>query len=378
MHRRSGARYLIILTSRLSALIAALQVDLGICSTDCFLRTSCLMRRSRGNADSREDDDRPFHSQAIVNRANVGVDSGPSKSDPESRRAQRALWEKGPFLRSGDDEPRMYTVGRRVDRRLQSSVSSDGNICRRRNGIQRLGAECNSVRRGRIIICPLHCIADVDELLIIHETHDRYAAMPSAGRDCLANPGGHGIRRAWMILRFLHLHFGEQILCGISGLLVIESLIVRERYRRLEDMDHAGHIGMNQANQFVVARAQKRHTECLSFGQRRRADTGGAVEQYSPKRKPRTESKVEGQTDLPSAEEADCVNFVARNRPHDGVVGMNPNLVRQEGEDLPRLIGALRADGCMPRFSMNHRRNYAKAPTIETGVTGLEINRSVS
>jgi hypothetical protein len=46
MHRRSGARYLIILTSRLSALIAALQVDLGICSTDCFLRTSCLMRRS--------------------------------------------------------------------------------------------------------------------------------------------------------------------------------------------------------------------------------------------------------------------------------------------------------------------------------------------
>lgn len=48
----------------------------------------------------------------VVQRADVGVNAGGRESDAETRRAQRCLRQSDSLLWRGDDEPRVYSIGR--------------------------------------------------------------------------------------------------------------------------------------------------------------------------------------------------------------------------------------------------------------------------
>ena len=53
---------------------------------------------------SGKDDNSPFHTQGIVERADVGVNAGRGKGDAKPSLTQRSLRQKEPLLRGRNDE----------------------------------------------------------------------------------------------------------------------------------------------------------------------------------------------------------------------------------------------------------------------------------
>ena len=72
----------------------------------------------------------------------------------------------------------------------------------------------------------------------------------------------------------IHLRGDEQVLRLKSGLLVIEGLAMGERDGWIQNMDGTGHVGMNQADQLVVAGSWEGHRERLSLDHWWRTNAG--------------------------------------------------------------------------------------------------------
>ncbi len=98
--------------------------------------------------------------------------------------------------------------------------------------------------------------------------------MSSASCDGFANPNSDGIGRIFRRVAMNLIGIGEQIATFIGSLPVIEGLVMRKMHCRIEDVDHAGHVLVDQANQFVVTRSRENHIECPWGDQRWGADAG--------------------------------------------------------------------------------------------------------
>jgi len=59
----------------------------------------------------RKDDNSAFHTQDIVQRADIRVNPGRGEGDAKPRRSQRSLRQSDALLRRGNNEPRMHAVG---------------------------------------------------------------------------------------------------------------------------------------------------------------------------------------------------------------------------------------------------------------------------
>src|SRR5215469_13599439 len=99
--------------------------------------------------------------------------------------------------------------------------------------------------------------------------------MTSAGGNDLSNSSSHGIPRAIVVVAAsIGLPMREQLFALVVGLLVIKILIMWKSRRRIESVHHAGHICVDEADQFVIARIREGYAERLALGERGCADTG--------------------------------------------------------------------------------------------------------
>jgi hypothetical protein len=148
------------------------------------------------------------------------------------------------------------------------------------------------------------------------------------------------------------IRLAEQVLGLILGLLVIERLLVRQRIRRLEDVDGPGHVGVQEADGFVVAGLRELNREGVPFHERRRRYARRAVERRGTGRKRRRSAAALIEIDRPDLRrrhERDRVELVHRRAKRDAVVLVDPDVVRQKCEGLPAQVLALRADLHVPR-----------------------------
>src|SRR5258708_18238112 len=101
-------------------------------------------------------------------------------------------------------------------------------------------------------------------------------------------------------------------------------------------MDHAGHIFMDQANQFVVTGSGKDQIECLSTDHRWSGDARRWINRRTTGRKSRTSDK-KIRANLSGYQKCDGVDVVSLIGPSNVVPGVNPDFVRKKSQRLRSL-----------------------------------------
>src|SRR5215469_2773977 len=143
----------------------------------------------------RKNDHLSFHTQDIVQGADIRIDTWLAESDAEASYSRRCLREPGAILGSRLDESRVHTVGRRVKHTVRCAVGVDRYIRGRRSRIPRFGAEGDCVRCDWIFIGPLHRVACMNRNHRILETHHRDAVGATPCGYDLAVSDRHAISR---------------------------------------------------------------------------------------------------------------------------------------------------------------------------------------
>ena len=157
----------------------------------------------------RKNDYLSFHTQAIVQSTDIGINPGLSERDSEASYSRRRLREPRAVLGSSLEKARVHTIGRGIEHAVACPVRVDGYVGGRRNQILRLGPEGDCVRRGRIFVGPFHCVARTNRDSRIAEAHHRERVRAGTCGYYLATTNGHAILRM-LVLRLGGVSIGQQ------------------------------------------------------------------------------------------------------------------------------------------------------------------------
>jgi hypothetical protein len=131
--------------------------------------------------------------------------------------------------------------------------------------IQRLRSEGDGVRSNGIRVGPLYSLAGVDDDVVAHEAHNGQSRRPTACGNDLSATSGHGEFAGVCVTTCVFVLVQQQILHLVFCLFVIEALMVRKRVGERKDVNHTGHVGVDEANELVITDGGKRDGIGLAF-----------------------------------------------------------------------------------------------------------------
>src|ERR1700676_822546 len=114
----------------------------------------------------------------------------------------------------------------------------------------------------------------MDRFCCIHKPHDRKSSGASAVAHDLAHADCHGIDVGMLVIRgdlrafMLQVIIRQERLALLNRLIIIRVLPMRKCLDKTEHMDDAGHILVDQTDQFEVADSWECYGKLLPLGQR--------------------------------------------------------------------------------------------------------------
>src|SRR5690242_4736015 len=122
---------------------------------------------------------------------------------------------------------------------------------------------------------------------------------------------------------------------------------MRKRFRETKDVDRAGHIFMQQAYKFEIARRRKTHVERLALEKEATIHAVHSVVGRAARRIAGTACEEE-RANLPGRKQRYGMWLLGSRRPRDVVSRENPDLIRQIREGLSAHIGRLGSESQLP------------------------------
>ena len=107
----------------------------------------------------RKNDYPSFHTQDIVQGADIAINARLGERDTEASHSQRCLCESGAVLGSCLDKAGVHTVGRGIEHAVPCAIGVNGYIGGRINKTLRFGPEGDSVCCDRIFVGPFYRVA---------------------------------------------------------------------------------------------------------------------------------------------------------------------------------------------------------------------------
>src|SRR6266550_4060802 len=113
---------------------------------------------------------------------------------------------------------------------------------------------------------------------------------------------------------------GEQFICLAGCLFVVEGLFMRKSGRRVQNMNHSRHIGMDKTDQLEVSDRWEGESEGLAGDHGRSRDAGRAIEDCRAKGKPWA-ADCKRRPHLAHSQEGDRVDLIGPHSPLNAVSG---------------------------------------------------------